>query len=171
MAKIRRRNKVTGRFEPNKNKWEEKDGLIYCYKDEHLLFFTDDKRVKKHIWCKMADGYSATHINGKEVFAHRFIAEQSGKEVVDHINRDKKDNRRKNLRNTNKSINAFNSKLRVNNSSGKRGVYLRSDTKRWSAEIKKDGVKIPLGCYATKEEAIKAREEGELKYYGFKLTQ
>lgn len=158
-----------GTFVKCGNKFKKVGSLIYCYsEDGELLFFTDDKRVMEHSWGKNANGYYSSNINGKQTPLHRYIANPSPNEIVDHINRDKKDNRICNLRNTNKSVNAFNCGLRSTNKSGRTGVYLRKDTKRWQAEIKKDGRKILLGCYSTFEEAVKAREEAENTYYGNK---
>jgi hypothetical protein len=88
--------------------------------------------------------------------------------VIDHINRNKKDNRLCNLRICDKSINAFNIGIKSNNTSGVTGVWFRKDTKKWVAEIKKNYKKISLGCYEKKEDAIKARKEAEIKIGGFK---
>ncbi len=54
----------------------------------------------------------------------------------------------------------LNSGERRNNTSGRKGVRLYSDGKysRWQARITINGKQISLGYYATKEEAIKARE-------------
>ena len=106
-----------------------------------------------------------SQINGKSILLHRFLKNPSNNEVVDHINRNKKDNRLCNLRNTNKSINAFNSKLNQNNSSGYTGVYYRKDTRKWVAEIKKNYKKISLGNFNKKEDAINARKKAEEEYY------
>lgn len=38
---------------------------------------------------------------------------------------------------------------------------------KWDAYIMKDRKKINLGRFEKKEDAILAREQGELKYYGF----
>jgi hypothetical protein len=158
-----------GRFTKCKNLFEIKDGLVYCYTEEgNLLFFTDDARVIEHSWGKQANGYSSTQINGKQIPVHRFISNPKDNELVDHINRNKKDNRSCNLRNTSKSVNAFNCDIRRNNTSGRTGVRLRKDTHRWTAEIKKDRKKITLGCFETYEQAVEAREEAEKKYYGNK---
>lgn len=164
------RSDKTGRFIRNKNTFKTIDGLIYCFNpDGELLFFTDDKRVTSYSWGKLAKGYASAYINGKQFPVHRFVSKPKEDEIVDHINRNKKDNRRENLRNTNKSENAFNSKMRPSNTSGCTGVWLRSDTSRWAAEIKKDGRKINLGCFKTKDEAIKARKDAEVRLYGYQL--
>lgn len=158
-----------GRFRKNNNRWEECDGIVYCYLGEELLFFTEAKNrglFDGMSVAKMANGYSAVRVNGKEIAVHRFISKPSGAEVVDHINRNKKDNRSINLRNTNKSVNAFNCDRRKTNKSGVTGVWWRKDTNRWSAEIKKDGKKISLGCFGSFEEAVIARKKAEAVIYG-----
>lgn len=159
-----------GQFASNTNTWrvrKHKDGKVYyCFLDGELLFFTDDPRAREKSWAKLADGYAATRVDGEEIPAHRFISKPNANEVVDHINRNKKDNRISNLRNTNKSVNAFNSKVRSDNKSGAKGVWYRKDTKRWCAEIKKDGKKYTLGCFGSKEEAIAARSSAERILYG-----
>lgn len=144
--------------------------MIYCYtKEKELLFFTDielAENIKAHSWCKHANGYSATHINGKEVAAHRFITNAKKGELVDHANGNKKDCRRANLRKCDKSQNAYNTGIRKTNSSGKTGVYLRKDTGKWTAEIKHHNKKICLGCYDSYADAVKAREKAEEQYIG-----
>lgn len=156
-----------GRYVSKGNIFETKEGLIYCYNTEgELLFFTDDMRVKDHCWGKSANGYSATHIDGKQITAHRFINGTPHGMVADHINQDKRDNRKCNLRSTNKSINAFNSKKRTTNTSGVTGVWFRKDTKKWVAEIKKDNKKHTIGHFKTFEEAVKVRKMLEGELYG-----
>lgn len=159
-----------GQFLRNRNRWEERDGMLYCYLGEELLFFTEAEN--KSLFegmsvAKMANGYSAVNVNGVETAVHRIISKPAATEIVDHINRNKKDNRSINLRNTNKSINAFNSDRRKTNTSGVTGVWWRKDTNRWSAEIKKDGKKISLGCFGSFEEAVEARKKAEVAIYGF----
>ena len=167
-----KRDKKTGRFAENKNFYLEKGNKIFVFlEDGKLLFFTDlNKRelVKSKSWSKHANGYAACRINGKEVAAHRFLINAPQGTIVDHINRNKKDNRLINLRITNKSVNAFNTNERINNKSGKTGVYYRGDTKKWTAEIKKDGHKYCLGCFDAFQKAVEARANAEVELYGFK---
>lgn len=63
------------------------------------------------------------------------------------------------------SIQAYNIRKRVDNKSGRTGVHQREDTNKWRAIIEVKGETINLGTYSSYEEACKAREEGELKYY------
>lgn len=160
-------DKATGRFIPKGNNFEIRGDLVYCYsKEGDLLFYTDDMRVLNYNWSKAAKGYSATSYKGRQIFIHRFVSNPEEHELVDHINRNKKDNRRCNLRNTNKSVNAFNCNVRKNNTSGVTGVWYRKDIKRWAAEIKADYKKICLGTFKKFEDAVRARKAAERQYYG-----
>ena len=162
--------KNDGRFKPNGNVFVTDDKFIYCLNIKNeLLFFTNlelaDKIVMLH-WCKAANGYSATHIGGKQITAHRYIINAGKGDIVDHKNRNKKDNTVDNLRICNKSENAYNSKMRYDNKSGYTGVRYRKDTGKWTAEIKNKCRKINLGCFEEKEDAINARIDAEKKYAG-----
>jgi hypothetical protein len=69
---------------------------------------------------------------------------------IDHINRDRADNRVANLREATPSQNGFNSK-RSGGASGLRGVIKRRQ--KWRAQIQHDGRYRYLGSYATPDEA------------------
>lgn len=106
----------------------------------------------------------------KVVFLHRVIMNARNGEMVDHINHNKLDNRKENLRIVNKSQNAINSKVRTDNKSGHRGVYFEKRSGKWVSEIRVGGKKYWLGRYANKlaasrEYKIKALElHGEYVY-------
>jgi hypothetical protein len=65
------------------------------------------------------------------------------------------------------SMQAFDVKKSVNNTSGKTGVYWLKDTHRWRVIIHVKGKTINLRSYLKFEDAVKARENAELLYYGF----
>lgn len=65
------------------------------------------------------------------------------------------------------SVQAYNKGLRVNNTSGKVGVSFNTKRSKWVASILHEGVKYYLGTFARLEDAIKARRDAELKYFGF----
>lgn len=62
---------------------------------------------------------------------------------------------------------AFNKRRKCTNTSGRTGVAQHKDTLRWRSVITVAGKTIHLGYFATFEEAVKSREEAELKYFGF----
>lgn len=156
-----------GKFSLKGNRFEEKDGILYCYNYcKELLFYTDSKieEIKSLNWCRYSNGYCSTHINGKQIPLHRFLKHPKNNMVIDHINGDKKDNRLCNLRECTKSENAFNAKLYNINSSGHKGVWFRKDTNKWVAEIKVNYKKKVLGSFKSIEDAIKARKKAEEVY-------
>lgn len=65
------------------------------------------------------------------------------------------------------SVQGFNQRKSTNNTSGRTGVSWNKQKLKWDAYIMKDRKKINLGRFEKKEDAILAREQGELKYYGF----
>lgn len=65
------------------------------------------------------------------------------------------------------SIQGYNKGLDPNNTSGKSGVSFYKSQGKWSAEIHVEGNHIRLGMFEDKEDAINARLEAELKYYGW----
>lgn len=85
--------------------------------------------------------------------------------IIDHINGDTLDNRKVNLRITNKKGNGMNKGLNSNNSSGIKGVYRCNTRGKWVAAIKVNGKKIFLGYFEDKEEARISRREAEIKYF------
>lgn len=66
-----------------------------------------------------------------------------------------------------KSMQQFNQKRRVTNTSGKTGVSFMKSKNMWRARITKDSQEIHLGLFETFDEAVNAREEAEIKYFGF----
>jgi len=77
--------------------------------------------------------------------------------VCDHINQNPLDNRKCNLRIVDKRINALNSKLRSDNTSGYKGVSFDKRSGRWFARIYLYGKDKRIGTYATPEEAYQER--------------
>lgn len=154
-----------GRFIGEENIYVKKNDTYECYHKGKKIFIIDAedyKKTSKHQWYEGQNGY--IYKSGTGITLHRFIMNAKKGDIIDHIDRVKSNNRKVNLRYGDKSLNAYNSKVRSTNTSGVTGVYFRKDTKRWCAGIRKNYKKISLGCFATKDEAIKARKEAESKY-------
>lgn len=117
----------------------------------------DSALLKKYKWRISGYGYAETTIKRKKVFMHHMIIGKKDGYVVDHINGDRLDNRRKNLRHITRSLNAFNRK-------GVKGIYKIG--KKWKAQICCNGNVIKLGYFNNKQNAIKARRHAEIKYFG-----
>lgn len=65
------------------------------------------------------------------------------------------------------SLQSFNTRKPKNNTSGRSGVSWDKHRSKWASYIMKDYKKISLGRFETFEEAVHAREQAELKYFGF----
>lgn len=133
---------------------------------EEMLCDVDDwERMKKYTWRTNLCGYASASINKKQ---KRFHVEIMGKKdgyVLDHIDRNKLNNQRNNLRFVTQQGNAVNSNLSKNNTSGIKGVGKDRKRKKWYARIMLNGKNIHLGYYDTIEEAAEARRKGEEKYF------
>lgn len=120
--------------------------------------------------CRDGHGYTLIRIGQSLVKTHRlawFLSEGSVPDQVDHINGSRSDNRVENLRDCTVSQNLCNRHhLSTRNTSGVTGVYWVKTNKRWAAQIKIKGKSSHLGCFTDKDDAIKARKDAELKYYG-----
>jgi len=102
----------------------------------------------------------------KIIFLHRLIMNAKNGEIVDHINGDKLDNRRSNLRIVNKSQNAINSKIRIDNKSGFKGVYFDKRNKKWCAEIRLNKKKKFLGYFSNVLNAAEKYKKASLLLHG-----
>ena len=67
----------------------------------------------------------------------------------------------------NASVQGFDQRRSKRNTSGRTGVRWREEREVWEARICFEGQQILLYYGASFEEAVKCREEAELKYYGF----
>ncbi len=117
-------------------------------------------------------GYRQIRIDGKLFCAHRlvwlYVHGAFPTEYLDHINRNKDDNRICNLREANRSQNNRNGSRRRNNKTGVPGVCLASDRYlgNYRAFIRIDGKQKDLGIFETLAEAAAVRKAAELKYFG-----
>lgn len=97
--------------------------LMYNYKTRNIStkkfkWFIIDvfeyDRIKNFKWFYTRDGYAKTTINGNDIGMHRIVMKVFGKVIVDHINGNKQDNRRSNLRVATSQQNSWNIKIKNN---------------------------------------------------------
>lgn len=93
----------------------------------------DEKRVKKYTWhVDKQAGYCYTYIKSKKIWMQRFIMNCNDKKrVVDHINRNKLDNRQENLRVVSYKINSRNQSILSNNETRFKNIYLCKSNKKY----------------------------------------
>ena len=132
----------------------------------------DDKDfdlVSLYSWCfDKSIGYAVARINKKVVRMHRLILGLEVGEMCDHKNHNKLDNRRINLRLSNKSNNGANRTKQKNNTSGYKGVFLMKDgrKKKYMARMKFRNKDIFIGYFYTKKEAARAYNSSAKNYFG-----
>ena len=134
--------------------------IIYTKKKEEIWVDDEDyEEMNKHLWHCDKDKYARRNSKTSEnrgnvtVSMHREIMNPPKEMVVDHRNHKTFDNRKENLRICTHKENQWNKKVCIKNTSGVVGVY-------W---YKKN---IHLGYFHDLDDAIKARREAEIKYYG-----
>jgi hypothetical protein len=148
--------------------------ILYSNKDQIPFFIdvADYESVSRYSW--RIDNYPITNIRinekdycigYKNLRLHEFLLGKApDKFWWDHINRNKLDNRRNNIRLSTPSENIRNTDLRKNNTSGVRGVYRSGNG--WVAKISdKPNHILELGYFSTFDEAIAVRRNAEIQYY------
>lgn len=115
-------------------------------------------------------GYQEISINGKLYKAHRlawlYVHGVWPSDQIDHIDRDKTNNRIANLREATSVENHRNMSKPSNNTSDHVGVSWDKTRQKWYAYITHERKMLNLGLYDRKEDAIAARIAGELHYWG-----
>ena len=106
-----------------------------------------------------SNGYAK--INGK--YLHRLIINAKNGEIVDHINRNKLDNRIENLRIVNKSLNNYNKE--INNLLG-RGIYFDKAGNRFRACISYQNKTEKLGSFKSIDKAKESYNKRAIEIYG-----
>lgn len=132
--------------------------------DELLL-----DRAEEHLRDKLSvdgGGYLQYRDKGTVRRLHTAIMPHSNNLlVVDHINGNKLDCRRSNLRYVSRSINAHNSNASWGSVS-QRGVSLHRSTGKYRAYITVNAIRHDLGCFTSVDDAVTARQEAEVRLVG-----
>ena len=134
-----------------------------------IIDTADCAKVADFSWSVNGVGYVAAQIRGsrpkKWVYLHRLILDAPVGTMVDHINNDRLDNRRANLRLVTNSQNMQNRRgADRDNSCGVRGVTWHKLTQRYRAQLNIQGKGIHLGLFDRLEDAAKAAADGRQRY-------
>ena len=163
IKKIGEQNKKT-------NKYETHSDVIVGYDHKGSSFIIDNEDyelIKNYCWNIDAHGYAVTRCkDGKFIKMHRLITNAQIDDVVDHIDRNRSNNTKNNLRITDAKGNAINHSIRHSNNSGISGVTWYDTNQKWRAFVILDGKNKYVYYGNSKEEAIIARLQAEAKYYG-----
>lgn len=114
--------------------------------DDHIVASLPTLR-----WNLDADGYARARVQGKTIRMHRLVVGAEPRQIVDHINRNRLDNRRENLRVVDQQTNAINRGKSNNSASRYKGVNKH-----------KSGWQVYVGsCYVG---LFKSEEDAALAY-------
>ena len=119
---------------------------------------------------KKGHKYARVSVNNKMFYVHHVVWLWHHKDLpkeLDHINRDRFDNRIENLRPTDRSANNINTKVRSNNTSGISGVSFDKRYNKWHVRIGVNGSAVHVGYFDDLETARQKRLEAIDLYYEF----
>lgn len=137
---------------------------LYNSPNKMLCDIDDWERLKEHCWYECG-GYARTNKNKQILVFHKNVISDNTEKEIDHINRNRLDNRKCNLRIVNRSVNSVNKGLYKNNTSGIKGVYYDKRCQKWVARIDVCKKPVHLGKFLNIEEAKSARQKAEEKYF------
>lgn len=168
---IQRHGKILERtiYDPNEFVFENDICKIKLYNckceevAEAIIDVGDYEKCKGRKWGIDKRGYVVNNREGHVKLHHTVLGR---KEVTDHRDGDKLNNRRGNLRPCTYAGNNRNSKIPKNNTSGYKGVSQRTGSKLWVARIRYNYKNIYLGNFTDKIQAALAYNEAAVKYHG-----
>ncbi len=152
---------------------QQKVKELFDCDDGYLYWKTNPSNVKigAEAGCIDPRGYCRVRIKGKYYYAHRLIwlwhHGYFPENDIDHIDKNKLNNRIENLREVSTQCNIRNSGNRSDNTSGVKGVYWYKRTKKWISSIMVNQVTKHLGYYNSFDDAVLARLAAE-QHFGWK---
>lgn len=152
----------------------EKLKELVSYDESTGLFLWKVSRQRcianKNIGYRHYSGYLHVEIFGKHYSLHRlawfYVHGEWPKDMLDHINNIRDDNRISNLREVNVQQNSMNRSPNKKGASKYKGVTWHGRTNTWRARISLNNKRISLGLFKTEEDAYAAYKEAALQYHG-----
>jgi hypothetical protein len=130
----------------------------------------DHERISKHKWCYDGQKYAnrSEREGGKKIkiYMHCEILKPPDGLETDHINLNKLDNQKSNLRICTNSQQQQNCPIRKDNTSGFKGVSWNKKIRKWEAYISCNRIRTRLGFHNSLEEAARAYDDAAFKLFG-----
>ncbi len=125
----------------------------------------DHERISKYTWhvSKTSSTYAFYVRNNTAGYLHSFLM---GAKWIDHINRNRLDNRKLNLRKATNAENIRNRGMLPNNTSGFKGVFFDKKINLYQVKIVFNGKDIGMKRFQNKYAAALAYNELASKYFG-----
>ena len=124
------------------------------------------EELSRYNWHLNGQGYASSGIKGRIIRMHRFILNIPKETEVDHINHNRLDNRKENLRFATRSQNNWNRSLNKNNTSGYKGVSWNKKVGKWESRIRVFGKRFNLGFFGDVIGGATSYNEAAKKYFG-----
>nr|WP_313659107.1 HNH endonuclease [Achromobacter ruhlandii] len=131
-----------------------------------LVDAQDQHLIGAYRWYIRRGGYVVRFVAGQTIFLHREVMKPAAGLMVDHINGDKLDNRRENLRVCTNAQNSMNQRRSAGNTSGFKGVRRNAVGRKWEAIIKCDGKQHYLGVFDDPRVAAHAYNRAAIQLFG-----
>lgn len=136
--------------------------------EEFYFDLEDYDKIKDYCWHTSSNGSGYIRLQARERGTHKIVRMSkliTGYSYCEHADRNPLNNRKSNLRPATHKENMQNQSKRKDNTSGVTGVVWDKNLNKWRACIMVDGKNHYLGIFYNKEDAIKARLNGEVKYF------
>ena len=132
-----------------------------------LISDEDYSEVSKYKWFLKRETHKESVIRtiGK-ISLSRFLLNPPKGMLVDHIDGNRLNNQRENIRICTPAENARNTILYSTNTSGFRGVMWKKSNKKWHARITVNYKRISLGFFDSITDAAKAYNKAAKEYFG-----
>jgi hypothetical protein len=130
-----------------------------------LVDAADYEWLSKYNW-HFQNGYATRQERRKTIYMHRQITNPPKGMIVDHINRNKKDNRRANLRTCTRRQNILNQPGKRTSISRFKGVEYRKDRDKCYARIRVQGKRLWLGTFSDEVDAARAYDHAAVQHFG-----
>lgn len=124
--------------------------------DKFIISEEDVNKVEKYDWHKdKQTGYLYTYKDGKKTYLHRYITNNNTNNPTDHIDKDKNNNTRENLRICTHKENARNKSFKSNNQTGYTNIFKHG--KKYIIQARINGKTKTLASFKTLDEALRAK--------------